>query len=110
MTLPHLTTEIRDMNLSFLLLAQAMIRSDKAQAPSRLGISKPVAELLAQVSGAQLQRLASRNLMLCTVRADEEMVWGLLADRHAPQGRDDLPAPGRALGQPARALEQPVLA
>lgn len=107
MTLPQLTTEIRDINLSFLTLAQAMIRSDKARAPGKLGISRPVAELLAQVSVPQLQRLAARNVMLCTLRAGEEMVLGLLADRHEPHGgQRAAPAGGPAVHPLLAALQQ----
>jgi flagellar transcriptional activator FlhD len=84
MTLPQLANEIRDMNLSYLLLAQAMIRSDKTQALPRLGMSQAVAELLAQVAPQQLMRIASRNLMLCAPRFDDELVFGLLTDRHVP--------------------------
>jgi flagellar transcriptional activator FlhD len=100
MTLPQLTHEIRDMNLSYLLLAQSIIRSDKARAPSRLGMSVAVAELLAQVSPQQLVRVASRSLMLCTLRLNEELVWGLLSDRHVPHDRTDSPVDRRPVGQP----------
>lgn len=108
MTLPQLTTEIRDINLSFLTLAQAMIRSDKVRAAGKLGISRPVAELLAQVSAPQLQRLAARNVMLCTLRGGgEEMVFGLLADRHEPHGgQRAAPAGGPAVHPLVAALKQ----
>ena len=36
--------EIRDANLSYLMLAQQMIRSDKASAIFRLGISQGIAD------------------------------------------------------------------
>jgi flagellar transcriptional activator FlhD len=85
MTPDQLMNEIRDVNLSFLMLAQAMIRGDKAQALFRLGISEDVADLVAQMSPQQLVRIASRNLMLCTMRFDDELIWGLLADTHTPR-------------------------
>ena len=87
MTTDQLSNEIRDINLSFLLLAQHMIRGDKAQSLYRLGISEDVADLLTQMSPQQLVRVASRNLMLCTMRFDDELIWGLLTDSHAPQGK-----------------------
>lgn len=80
----QLMTEIRDLNLSFLMLAQAMIRKDKAQALFRLGMSESAAELLQQMSAQQLVRVASRNLMLCTMRFGDDMVWNLLTESHAP--------------------------
>jgi len=79
----RLLTEIRELNLSFLMLAQAMIRADKAQALFRLGLSEEGAELLQAMSTQQLLRLASRNMMLCTMRFGDEMVWNLLAEGHA---------------------------
>jgi flagellar transcriptional activator FlhD len=85
----QLTNDIRDLNLSYLMLAQAMIRKDKAQALFRLGISEDVADLVSAMSPQQLVRAASRNLMLCAMRFDDEVVWGLLTDRHAPRQVED---------------------
>ena len=76
--------EMRDINLSYLMLAQSIIRSDKAQALFRLGVTEPEAELLEQLSPQQLVRVASRNPSMCTVRFGEELIWGLLTDSHAP--------------------------
>jgi flagellar transcriptional activator FlhD len=84
----QITSEIRDLNLSFLMLAQAMIRKDKAQALYRLGMSDTAAELLLNMSTQQLLRVASRNLMLCTMRFGDDVVWGLLTESHAPRGAD----------------------
>ncbi|MBE7939204.1 MULTISPECIES: flagellar transcriptional regulator FlhD [Ramlibacter] len=89
MTSHQLTNEIRDLNLSYLMLAQAMIRGDKAQALYRLGITEDVAELLMQMSPQQLVRVASRNVLLCTVRFGDELIWGLLTDSHAPRAEMD---------------------
>jgi flagellar transcriptional activator FlhD len=88
-TSQQLLNEIRDTNLSFLMLAQSMIRLDKPQALFRLGLSEPVADLISQLSPQQLVRVASRNLMLCTMRFDDELVWSLLGDRHAPGQADE---------------------
>lgn len=85
----QLSNEIRDINLSYLMLAQAMIRADKAQALFRLGIGEDVADLIASMSSQQLVRAASRNLMLCAMRFEDEMVWSLLTERHAPRQADD---------------------
>ena len=85
MTNDQLMNEIRDTNLSYLMLAQTMIRADKPQALFRLGLSEPVADLIGQLSPQQLVRVASRNLMMCTVRFDDELIWGLLTDSHDPR-------------------------
>lgn len=83
MTNEILLTEARDINLSYLMLAQAMIRDDKAQALYRLGIDESTADLLQQMSSQQLVRVASRNPMLCTFRFDDELIWGLLTSEPA---------------------------
>jgi flagellar transcriptional activator FlhD len=71
------------------MLAQAMVRDNKAQALYRLGISESVADILGQMSAQQLVRVASRDRMLCAVRFDDELIWGLLAgDHRAHQGTE----------------------
>lgn len=85
----QLSRDIRDFNLSYLMLAQSMIRADKAQALFRLGISEGVADLLAAMSPQQVLRASSRSVMLCGMRFDDELVWGLLSDRHAPRELED---------------------
>jgi flagellar transcriptional activator FlhD len=72
--------EIRDANLSYLMLAQQMIRSDKATAIFRLGISQEIAELLAGLSNPQLLKLASANMMLARFRFDDSAILGMLTD------------------------------
>jgi len=46
MTQIDMMAEIRDANLSYLMLAQQMIRADKATAIFRLGIAKEIADLI----------------------------------------------------------------
>lgn len=80
----QLLAEIREANLTYLMLAQQLIRQDKAQAAFRLGISEESAELIAALSAAQVLKLCSTNTLLCRFRADEDMVWGLLTSSHQP--------------------------
>jgi flagellar transcriptional activator FlhD len=89
MTADKLLNEIRDINLSYLMLAQTMIRDDKATAMFRLGLSEPVAELIEQLSPQQLVRVASRNVMMATIRFDDELIWGLLTDSHDPRAENN---------------------
>lgn len=88
MNAQQMINEIRDLNLSYLMLAQAMIRSDRTQALYRLGISEESAELLGQMSSQQLVRVASRNMLLCAVRFTDDIIWGLLTEKHAPRDAD----------------------
>lgn len=86
MTSEQIMAEIREANLTYLMLAQSLIRQDKPQALFRLGISEESADLLEMLSPAQVMKLASGNMLLCRFRADDNMVWGLLTN-HNLQGR-----------------------
>ena len=72
--------EIRDANLSYLMLAQQMIRSDKATAIFRLGIDKQIAELMEGLSNAQILKLAGSNMMLARFRFDDSAILGMLTN------------------------------
>jgi len=74
--------EIRELNLSFMLLAQSLIRKDLTAATARLGITKTVAERIGQLAPEQMLRLASRNMMLFTLKFDDQLILGLLSDPH----------------------------
>ena len=88
MTSEQLLAEIREANLTYLMLAQSMIRLDKAEAVFRLGMNEESAELLASLSAAQLLKLASRNTLLCSFRMDDEIVWGLLTNHSTPRSKN----------------------
>ena len=86
MTSEQIMAEIKETNLTYLMLAQSLIREDKAQALFRLGISEESAELLVSLSPAQIMKIASGNMLLCRFRADDDMVWNLLTN-HQVNGR-----------------------
>ena len=81
MTDDQLTTEIREANMTYLMLAQNVIRKDKAEALFRLGISEDSATLIATLSPAQIMKIASSPMLLCRFRVDDDMVWNLLTNR-----------------------------
>lgn len=76
--------EIRDANLTYMMLAQALIRKDRAQALFRLGLSEEVAVLVESLSPAQVLKIAASNMVMCRFRFDDEIVWNLLTSH----GRD----------------------
>ncbi len=80
MTDEQLSAEIREANLTYLMLAQKLIQRDKAEAQFRLGLSEESADLLAALSPAQLVRIASSPMLLCRFRMDDEVVWSLLTN------------------------------
>lgn len=77
----QLMTEIREANLTYLMLAQRMIRDDPAQALYRLGISEEVAELISSITSGQLLKIASGSVLLCQMRGIDEAVWSLLSNQ-----------------------------
>lgn len=70
--------EIKDANLNYLMLAQQMIRADKATAIFRLGISKEIADLLEGLSNLQLLKLSNTNMMLARFRFDDSDILSML--------------------------------
>ncbi|MBN3805919.1 flagellar transcriptional regulator FlhD [Paraburkholderia sp. Ac-20336] len=73
--------EIREVNLSYLLLAQRLLREDKPMGMFRMGISDQLAEVIANLSLAQTVKLAASNQMLCRFRFDDHAVLSALADK-----------------------------
>lgn len=82
----RLMAEIREANLSYLILAQSLIRADRAQALFRLGVSEPVADLIAALTPGQILKVASGNMLMCRFRFDDELVWQLLTDHGRGSG------------------------
>ena len=80
MNADQILTEIREANLSYLMLAQSLIRADREQALFRLGVNEASAALIALLTPAQMMKIAASNTLLCRFRMDDEMVWGLLTN------------------------------
>ncbi|HKO88577.1 MAG TPA: flagellar transcriptional regulator FlhD [Burkholderiales bacterium] len=78
MNADQLMSEIREANLSYLLLAQRLIREDRAEAMFRLGISEEISDVVADLSMAQVLKIAASNMLMCSFRFSEDMVWNLL--------------------------------
>ena len=80
MTADQTLAEIREANLSYLMLAQTLIRSDREQALFRLGIGEDNAALIDALTSAQMMKIASGNTLLCKFRIDDDLVWGLITN------------------------------
>ncbi len=89
MTDEQMTAEIRETNLTYLMLAQNLIRKDKAEAQFRLGISEESADLMAALSPTQISKIASSSMLLCRFRMDDEVVWSLLTNQAARKVDND---------------------
>ena len=104
MNAQQLHEEIREANLSYMMLARQMIVEDKASALFRLGISEEMADLLAGLAPAQMLKMAASNMLLCAFRFDERlllnMITGYSKDRMMPQ----VHAAMLMAGQPVEAI------
>ena len=80
MTNEQILSEIQEANLTYLMLAQNLIRQDKAEALFRLGMSEESADMIGTLSPAQILKIASSNMLLCRFRMDDEVVWSLLTN------------------------------
>ncbi len=78
MTSEQILAEIREANLSYLMLAQTLIRGDRDQALFRLGVSEETANLIGALTPAQMMKIAGGNTLLCRFRMDDDLVWNLL--------------------------------
>ena len=88
MNADQILTEIREANLSYLMLAQSLVRADREQALYRLGISEDTAQMISLLTPAQMMKIAAGNTLLCKFRMDDELVWGLLTN-HGKSAAND---------------------
>ena len=104
MTMPEMLGEIKELNLTYLMLAQQMIREDRSAAVYRLGISLQLAELLAGLTPAQVLKMAGSNVLLCRMRFDDRLILGLLTSHGKESSMPHSHATILLTGQPVEAL------
>jgi flagellar transcriptional activator FlhD len=90
MTTEQILAEIREANLSYLMLAQSLIRTDREQALFRLGVSEETATILATLTPAQMMKVAGGNQLLCRIRMDDDIVWNLLTSHGKGAANDGM--------------------
>jgi flagellar transcriptional activator FlhD len=76
---------IREINLSYLILAQQMLRDDRAIGMFRLGLSSDLADLLLGLTLPQIVKLAASDHLLCGFRFNDHAALSALTQpvRHA---------------------------
>lgn len=97
-------SEIQELNLAYLMLAQQMLRADRETAMFRLGIGAGVADLIEGLSSAKLVKMASSQMLLSNFRFDDEMLAGLLAGNGRDAATSSLHAAIVAAGRPVQEL------
>lgn len=73
-----LASDIHEVNLSYLMLARRMLHEDYEAGMFRLGFSTDVADLILQLSSAQLVKMADCGTLLCRFRFDDYTVLSAL--------------------------------
>ncbi|MQQ99484.1 flagellar transcriptional regulator FlhD [Glaciimonas soli] len=81
-----LSSEISEVNLSYLLLTQRMLREDRASAMYRMGISKELADLLEKLSLSQVVKLSASSSLLCRFRFDDHTILSALTHAEKDNG------------------------
>lgn len=70
---------IREINLSYLSLAQRLLRADRTEGMARLGFSTQVADVIADLSGPQLLKLAGCDQLVCFFRFNDRSMFSALS-------------------------------
>lgn len=96
--------EIKDLNLSYLMLAQQMLRDDKAAAMFRLGLGEEIASIIGRLTPGQLLKMAATDMLLCRFRFDDSLILELLSNHQRDLGTAHLHAAILAAGKPVEAL------
>ena len=104
MSTEQLHEEIKEANLSYMLLARQMIQQDREAAMFRLGISEEMAELISGLSPAQLLKMAATNMLLCRFRFDERLLLNMISDHDNDRMMAQTHAAILMVGQPVEKL------
>lgn len=69
---------IREINLSYLSLAQRLLREDRREGMTKLGLTAALADVLSGLSREQTLKLASRDQLVCFFRLNGDAMLGVL--------------------------------
>lgn len=76
----QILSEIKDINLNYMLLAKQMLQEDRVSAMYRLGINEDVAGIIEKLTSAQLIKIAASNILLCRFRFDDRLIAEMLSN------------------------------
>jgi flagellar transcriptional activator FlhD len=80
-----LSSEVRELNLAYLLLAQKMVKNDMLSAQVQLGVPESVVEKLQNMTFTQAIRIASTPMVMCSMRFDDPKLWDVMTDERRDQ-------------------------
>ena len=104
MEIEHMMDEIQEINLRYMLLAQRMLREDKAAASYRLGLGRDVADTLADLTPGQILKMAGSGVLLPRFRFDDQLILNMLANYRADRGMSNTHAAILMAAQPAATM------
>jgi len=104
MVADQMMAEIQEVNLTYMMLAQQMLRKDKAAAIYRLGISQDVAGIVESLTPAQLLKMAASSMLLCRFRFDNSRIAELLTGHSKDRAMSQSHAAILMAGNPAAAM------
>jgi flagellar transcriptional activator FlhD len=85
-------SDIQEVNLSYLMLAQRLLRDNYAAGMFRLGVNRDTAETILELSPAQMVKLAGSSALICRFRLDDhgllttltqDVLGGVLQQAHS---------------------------
>lgn len=97
----QMMAEIREVNLTYLMLAQQMLRADKPAAIYRLGISQDLAGIVESLTSGQLLKMAASSMLLCRFRFDDRLIVEMLTSHSKYRAMSQSHAAILMAGQPA---------
>lgn len=104
MNLTDTHNDIKEVNLAYLMLAQNMVRADRAGAIFRLGISDEIADILDRLTPGQVLKMAASDMLICNFRFDDKLLLGLLSNHERERGVGHFHAAILAAGKPVESV------
>jgi len=102
--------DIREINLAYLMLAQNLIRDDRAEAMLRLGIDEQLTDILANLTPGQVLKMASSDVLICRFRFDDNLLIDLLSSHDRSQGVSQMHSTIIAAGKAVETINDPSIA
>jgi len=97
-------SDIKEVNLAYLMLAQSMVRADREAAIFRLGISEEVADILDRLTPGQVLKMAGSDMLLCSFRFNDSLLLNLLSNHERDRGVGHIHAAILAAGKPVEVV------
>jgi len=70
--------DIQEVNLAYLMLAQRLLRENRAAGMFRLGVREEVADSILKLSPAQMLKLANSSALICGFRLNDAQLLSAL--------------------------------